>query len=78
MKYLDGQIARLGDKVRLWAGCNGTIVCSIDTDEYSEQYTKEHWGHLGKGVLVLSDAAGLVHLIEPDEDLKFLERGLAP
>ena len=27
MKYPDGQIARLGDRVRLWDAAEGTVVC---------------------------------------------------
>ncbi len=77
MNYSDGSLARLGDKVLLWKDCEGTIVCSIDTEEYSESYSKEIWGELGKGVLILSSKAGLVHITEPDEDLVFLERGEA-
>jgi hypothetical protein len=35
MRYPDGQIARRGDRVRLWSGGEGTVVCSLDTDKTS-------------------------------------------
>jgi hypothetical protein len=76
MNYADGQLAKLGDRVQLWVGCKGIIVCSIDTREYSEAYPEDEWGHLGQGVVIGSDAAGLVHIIEPDEDLLFLGRAV--
>jgi hypothetical protein len=77
MNYLSGLLVRLGDKVELWIGCNGTVVCSVDTAEYANDYPESVWSQLGTGVLILSDAAGLIHLVEPNEDLIFLERAHA-
>jgi len=51
MNYVDGQPIRLGDRVTL-AGERGTVVCSIDTDEYTSHFTAEHWRYLKKGVLI--------------------------
>jgi len=42
MKYPDGQEARLGDRVELWDQNEGTVVCSLDTNEYSPDYPREH------------------------------------
>ena len=74
MKYLDGQEVKVGDKVQLWSGCYGVVVCSMDGDEYTTAYTKEEWGYLKSGVLIKTDKAGLIHYIETDEDLQLLER----
>jgi hypothetical protein len=43
MKYPDGQEARLGDRVELWEQNEGAVVCSLDTNEYSADYPREHW-----------------------------------
>ncbi len=73
MKYRDGTIVRLGDKVRPWSGCAGVVVCSVDTDEYAPGYPKDVWADvLGGGILVLTDAAGLVQFREADEDFGLL------
>ncbi len=74
MKYLDGQEVKVGDKVQLWSGCYGVVVCSIDTDEYTTAYPKEEWGYLKSGVLIKTDKAGLIHYMEADEDMQLLER----
>lgn len=74
MKYADGRDIKLGDKVELWNGCFGEIVCSIDTDEYSIGFPKDDWAYLKSGVLVRTERKGVIHYIEPDEDLKLLRR----
>lgn len=73
MRYHDGQIARLGDEVDL-AGNAGKAVCSIDTDEYSDAYKKEHWSYLRKGVVIEFEAFGLIHYELPETDLTFVRR----
>lgn len=78
MKYTDGQDILLGDIVQLWNECNGVVVCSIDTDEYTTAYPKEEWEYLRSGVLILTDKAGLLHYIEADEDLTLIERKRTP
>jgi hypothetical protein len=67
MRYPSGEEIRLGDTVHLWEGCRGQVVCSLDTNEFSPDYPKEDWGHLQRGILVLSDAAGLIHYAEEPE-----------
>jgi hypothetical protein len=74
MKYPDGQIARLGDRVLLWDAAEGTVVCSLDTDEFSDQYPKDQWGYLRQGVLIHSRQTGLVHYLEPEATFQLLER----
>jgi len=74
MNYPDGTKVRLGDTLKLWEGCVGTVVCSIDDDEYTPQYPKTEWGYLDRGVLIESEQAGLIHYIEPEVSFKLIER----
>jgi len=74
MHYADGREVCLGDRVELWPGNEGAVVCSIDTKEYSSVYPKEQWEYLGNGVLVLSEKAGLVHYSRPEPTLRLLAR----
>ena len=74
MRYPDGQAARLGDRVRLWNGADGTVVCSLDTDEFSDEYPREQWDYLRGGVLIRSPQTGLIHFLEPEATFQLLER----
>jgi len=74
MRYPDGQVVRLGDKVRLWAGADGVVVCSLDTQEYSAAYPEAEWGYLKSGVLIRSDVGGLIHYLEPEPSFHLVER----
>jgi hypothetical protein len=31
----------VGDRVKLWDGCFGTVVCTIDDDEYTPEYSRD-------------------------------------
>jgi len=75
MRYPDGQEVHLGDRMELWDGGEGLVVCSIDTQEYSRDYPKEHWAYLDRGVLILSEKIGLVHCLEPEGEMRLLARG---
>ena len=79
MKYPNGEMVRLGDRVRLWFDGNGKavegqVVCSLDTKEFTQAYPESEWGYLTQGVLVLSTAAGLIHYTEPERDMELLGR----
>ena len=50
----------------------GTVVCSIDTEEYTRAYPKARWGHLNSGVLIEFPAYGLIHYKEPEPDLRLI------
>ena len=65
MKYADGTVARVGDRVRIRNGDRGVIIASIDTGEYSSEATKQDWEHLGIGIIVRTDAGALVHFEDP-------------
>lgn len=74
VKYLSGEEVRLGDVVKISEGVIGVVVCSIDTNEYTSEFTIEDWSYLEKGVLVNSEVQGLTHITEPDEDLELISR----
>jgi len=75
MHYPDGQLAQIGDIVRLWNGNEGVVVCSIDTGEYSTEYPEIEWSYLQKGVLIRSSETGLIHYPEPEATFELLSRG---
>jgi hypothetical protein len=52
------------------------VVCSIDTQEYSHDYPREHWAYLDRGVLILSEKLGLVHCVETEGEMRLLARGM--
>ena len=75
MRYSDGKDARLGDRVRLPGGDTGTIVFSIDTDEYGEEFPKNEWAYLKKGVMVKTNTGALIHYEGPNvEEICLVER----
>jgi hypothetical protein len=74
MNYPDGKKILVGDRLKLWEGCYGTVVCSIDDDDYSTGYPKADWSYLNEGVLIASDQAGLIHYIEPEVSFELIQR----
>jgi hypothetical protein len=74
MQYPDGQLARLGDVIEVWSGNKGVVVCSLDTGEYTSSYPESDWQHLQRGVLVESEAAGLIHYIQPEKTMRLISR----
>ena len=73
MNYANGQPVAVGDRVKLWDSRHGTVVCSIDTDEFSKCYPQSQWGYLGSGVIIKSDSGDVYHYTEPDEDFEFIQ-----
>lgn len=74
MKYSSGERVAVGDHVKLWDGNYGVVMCSIDDNEYSSDYSKADWSYLSEGVLIKSEAAGLVHQTKADDDLEFVQK----
>ncbi len=66
MKYPDGTEARIGDRVQFSNGEKGTIVFSIDTTEYSNEFPEEQWSYLKKGVMIKTDKGALIHYEDPN------------
>ena len=74
MNYGDGRPVAVGDRVRLWEGQFGVVVCSIDAGEYTADYPEGNWAYLKSGVLIRTDKGSLFHYTEPDEDLELVNR----
>jgi hypothetical protein len=74
MKYPDGQDVKLGDIVALGKDREGIVVCSIDTDEYSEDCPQSEWSYLKSGVLIKFPSYGLIHYEEPESALCLVAR----
>lgn len=70
MKYSDGIVVRVGDRVQIRNGDTGVVVASMDTGEYGSAYPKEDWEQLKTGIMVLTDKGALVRFDEPlDQDM---------
>lgn len=75
MKYFDGKEVFVGDKVKMWDGCYGVVVCSIDSGDYTSSFPESEWGYLKTGVVINSEQAGILHYTESDEDFELIVRG---
>ena len=75
MNDVNGRLVALGDKVAIGGGIVGIVVCSIDTDEYASGFPKDEWEYLGRGIVVQTAHAGLVHLEGPNEDTEIILPG---
>ncbi|HUB85706.1 MAG TPA: hypothetical protein VL971_08430 [Rhizomicrobium sp.] len=69
-----GRLIRLGDQVSIGGGMVGIVVFSIDTGEFSSEFPKVDWAHLGRGIMVQTTKAGLVHLADTDEDVQIISQ----
>ena len=74
MNYPDGEQIWVGDKVKLWNGCYGLVLCSIATQEYSAEYPKEQWSYLKAGILINFDQAGLIHYPQVTDKIQLIAR----
>ena len=74
MQYPDGQLVKIGDRVKFGADDKCVVVSDIDGDEYSEAHPKEQWGYLGNGVMLESPLYGLIHMESPVPDMQLLSR----
>jgi hypothetical protein len=70
VNYKDGTLVRLGDRVKLLGDVFGEVACSMDTDDYSDEFTKKDWGYLKRGVMIKTKELGLVHFSEEDGELE--------
>ncbi|MCC8447150.1 hypothetical protein [Xanthomonas translucens] len=74
MKYSNGEVVLLGDKVGIGGGGVGIVVAVIDTGEYSSGYAADEWSYLSAGALVESPQGGLIHYLDAEHDFELLER----
>jgi hypothetical protein len=78
MKYANGQKIAVGDRVKLWKKQHGTVVCSINTGEFTKEYPEADWSYLKSGIMVRTDGGELFHYEQTDEDFEPLPSGSAP
>jgi hypothetical protein len=64
---INGKQIRQGNRVDVGSAEKGTVVFSIDTDEFSSEFPKAEWDYLGQGVMLRMDGGALVFLDTPDE-----------
>ncbi len=69
--YLTGEVIHVLDHVEVEGSMRGVVVAVIDSDEYSEGFSREHWGHYRKGVLVDTLEIGVVFYQDPAHILEF-------
>lgn len=74
MDYDDGRPVLIGDKLKLWDGMNGRVVCKFDTSEFLGGFSTADWSTEKHGVMILSDTGELFHYEEMDEDVELLAR----
>ncbi|MDY7091562.1 MAG: hypothetical protein SX243_01175 [Acidobacteriota bacterium] len=74
MLYPSSEVAHLGDHVRLGHSEIGVVVCSVDTNEFSEEYPRDEWLGLRHGILVKFEKLGLVLYVDPEDSLKLVRR----
>ncbi|WP_071873519.1 hypothetical protein [Atopomonas hussainii] len=74
MKYTTDEEIKLGDIVGVGRDDTGVVVGVIDAREFLEGYLAEDWVYLSSGVLILTQAAGLIHYPEPDCELQLIAR----
>lgn len=75
MRYSDRRLVKLGDIVCLNSTRIGTIVCSIDTGEYSDKYNEIDYAYLDKGVIIEFQNSEIIYLEENFDNLVLLKRG---
>jgi hypothetical protein len=54
-------VFHIGDRVTDGGGLSGTVVCVLETGEFSADHTAADWAYLKVGVLLMTKEAGLVH-----------------
>ncbi|WP_331350629.1 hypothetical protein [Cellvibrio sp. UBA7671] len=74
MNYSDGQELKIGDIVEL-KNSRGVVVCSIDDEQYSKDYSKIDWSYLNRGVLIEFEKYGVIHYENIEEDVLLIKRG---
>ena len=75
MRDVCGRLIRVGDRLKIGGGWTvGVVVASIDTGEYSHAHPQAAWAYLGRGIMVDTEAAGLIHYAGNSDELEVIER----
>jgi hypothetical protein len=70
----NGRLIRLGDRVAIRGGIDGVVVFSLDTGEFSPDFPKNDWSYLGRGIMIQTKQAGLIHLEKSDEQTEVVNQ----
>ena len=62
MKYADGEIINVDDRVIIDGGDEGYVVVCIENGIASQGYNADYWGYLDTGVLILTNSGALVRI----------------
>ena len=73
LRYPTGDELHLGDRIEA-DGMIGTVVCVIESSEYSAEFSEKHWSYLERGFMFLSDEGILIHFDHADECTSLLPR----
>ncbi|BAM92167.1 conserved hypothetical protein [Bradyrhizobium oligotrophicum S58] len=74
MRYADGQLVALGDRVRLGGDDGGLVVADIDTGQFSADFPQVEWTYLRKGALIRFPTYGLIHYEVAEPGLELVSR----
>jgi hypothetical protein len=74
MNYPNGEKIKVGDTLKLWEDCIGEVVCAIEDNEFTDKFTREDWNYLDGGILISTNAAGLIHYTEPEKTFSLIRR----
>jgi hypothetical protein len=75
MKYITGERISIGDQVFIGSeegGYSGIIVAVIEDGIFTDDYPREKWEYLKKGILILTKEAGLLHHSVADDEVKYI------
>ncbi len=71
--YSNGNEIKIGDVVQ-YGDSPSKIVFVINTNSYSKEYPQKEWSYLKEGFGIETENFGLIHQIEPDEDIQLIKR----
>jgi hypothetical protein len=74
LRYPTGEDLHLGDRVNA-DGMTGTVVCVIESGEYSDEFSEEQWSYLERGFMFRSDDGILIHFDFADACTSLISRG---
>ena len=76
MKYYNGIEVEVGDTVIDDQCGNGIVVFSVDANQYSDEFPREKWESVGKGVMIKFEKLGPIYYEgpEPYEGLRLIKK----
>ena len=74
MRYADGELVAVGDRVCMGGDREGVVVADITKGEFSQSFLKENWSYLGEGILVNFTEYGLIHMLDVESDMELIAR----